>query len=61
VNSFVRLGRISACLLVSLLVFLIACGAAADAQAVYFAGAQVPLAIGSVTHPYVMPETRFRN
>jgi streptogramin lyase len=52
VNSFVGLGRISACLLVSLLVFLIACGAAADAQAVYFAGAQVPLAIGSVTHPY---------
>jgi streptogramin lyase len=54
VKSIVRWGRSSAGLLVTLLVFLIACGAAADAQVVYFAGAQVPLAIGSVTHPYGM-------
>jgi streptogramin lyase len=54
VKSIVRLGRSSACLLAALLIILIACGAAADAQAVYLAGAQVPLAIGSVTHPYGM-------
>jgi sugar lactone lactonase YvrE len=43
------LSRMSSCFLA----FLFACGAA-NAQAVYFAGAQVPLPISSVANPYGM-------